>query len=68
MKYQEGDEELFVHVMLSKRTFELTAFHWGPMSFMLELGLLLASKVHAIMGMYSNHAIPVWSPYKYKTT
>ena len=68
MKYLEGDEELFVHVMLSKWTFELIAFHWGQMSLILELRLLLASKVHAIMGMYSNHAIPVWTPNKYRMT
>jgi len=29
MKYLERDEELFVYVRLSKRTFELTASHWG---------------------------------------
>ena len=42
-KYLDQDEELFVHVRLSKRTFELTASYWRWMSFMLELGFLLGS-------------------------
>jgi len=35
---------------------------------MLELRFLLVSKVRAIMCMYSNHAIPFWTPNDSKTT
>jgi len=58
MKYLEGDEELFVHLRLSKRTLEPTVSYWGRMSFMLELGFLLTYKVCTIMSMYWHHAIP----------
>jgi len=54
MKYLEGDDELFVHVRLSKRTFELTASDWKQISVMLQLRFLLAVTNSDLANLFSH--------------
>lgn len=51
-----------------KSIFDFGALHWEPMSWILEIGFLGVFIVCAIMGDYSNLAIPFWTLNHSKTS